>query len=344
MAAIGVWERFQREILPWLAPSVREPLRRLAPELVSELEEVRLRAQKPLVVVTAAAIRFVTPEGHPTDEVRRAYTVTGEDLRRTLEAVTRSSWYALTEQLREGYLTLPGGHRLGLAGEAVPGEARVAGLRHVASLNLRLAREVPGCSLGILPYLWDRAGGLPWHTLVLSPPRAGKTTFLRDVVRHFSYGVPQFGIPPSSVGLVDERGEIAACFEGVPQNDVGPCTDVLSGWPKAQGMLVLLRALSPRVIATDEMGGPEDLAALYEVLNAGVKVVATVHASDLEELRRRPAWRRILGRGGFERLVVLSRRLGPGTVEAVLDGSGQLLFRGPWRAVGIWSAAAKRRA
>jgi stage III sporulation protein AA len=335
-------DRLPKEILPFVAPPVREALRRLAPEVLGELEEIRLRVQRPLAVVTAAATRFVTAEGQLTVDARRAYAVSGEDLKFTLEAVSRSSWYALTEQLREGYLTLPGGHRLGLAGEAVRGEERVAGMKHVASLNLRLAREVLDCSLGVLAWLWDRSAGLPCHTLVLSPPRAGKTTFLRDLVRHLSAGVPHLGILPSSVGLVDERGEIAACFEGIPQNEVGPCTDVLSGWPKAQGMLVLLRALSPRVIATDEMGGPQDLAALWEVLNAGVRVVATVHAADLEELQRRPAWRQFLESGGFERFVVLSRRLGPGTVEAVRDRSGRVLFRGPWRA-SLRPAAAEGR-
>lgn len=330
--AANALDRFHREILPLLAPGVRQHLAQLAPEVVAQLEEVRLRLGRPLAVVTALGPRFVTPGGRLTAESRAGYRVSAEDLRRTLEAVSQSSWYALEERLREGFLTLPGGHRLGLAGEAVLDGSQVKSLKNVTSLNVRLAREVPGCAAAVVPYLLDREAGLPCHVLIVSPPRAGKTTFLRDVVRSLSTGLPHLGLPPLNVGLVDERWEIAACFGGVPQNDVGPCTDVLAGWPKARGMLVLVRTMSPQVVATDEMGGAEDLAALREVLNAGVKVVATVHAAGLAELERRPGWRELLAQNVFERYVVLSGRCGPGTVEAVLEASRkQAIFKGPWR-------------
>lgn len=328
-------DRFHREILPLLAPGVRRHLAQLAPEVVSQLEEIRLRLARPLAIVAAFGKRFVAPGGRLTAESHAGYTVTAEDVRRTLEAVSQSSWYALVERLREGFLTLPGGHRLGLAGEAVLDGPEVRSLKNITSINVRLAREVPGCAGAVMPYILDREAGLPYHVLVVSPPRAGKTTFLRDVVRSLSSGLPHLGLPPLNVGLVDERWEIAACFEGVPQNDVGPCTDVLAGWPKAHGMLVLLRTMSPQVIATDEMGGAEDLAALWEVLNAGVKVVATVHAAGLEDLERRAGWRAVLAQNIFERYVILSGRRGPGTVEAVLDTSRkQAVFRGPWRGPG----------
>ena len=332
MVTPGVLKRFQQEILPLMGPGVRPHLEALPPQLIGELEEIRLRLERPLAVVTGAGSAFVAPGGRLTGDARAAYLVTVEDLRHTLEAAAKGSWYALTGQLGEGFITVPGGHRLGLAGEAVTEAERVSNQKNIGGIAVRMAKEVPGCASAVIPYLWDRENGLPYHTLIVSPPRAGKTTVLREIVRTFSSGFPRADIPPMNVGLVDERWEIAACFEGVPQNDVGPCTDVLSGWPKAKGMLVLVRTMSPRILATDEMGGAEDLAALEEVLNAGVKVVATAHAADLEELGRRPLWRKLFQQNTFERYVVLSRRLGPGTVEAVWDASRRcVLFKGPWR-------------
>lgn len=327
--------RFRHEILPLLAVDVRRHLERLPDDVVPQIEEIRLRLGRPLAVVLATGQAFVAPGGRLGAESAAGYMVTAEDIRRTLETVSQSSWYALAEQLRGGFITVPGGHRLGLAGEAVLDGKEVRSLKHIASINVRVAKEIPGCAAAILPYLWEHETGLPHHTLIISPPRAGKTTILRDVVRCLGGGAPHLRLPPLSVGLVDERWEIAACFQGVAQNDVGPCTDVLAGWPKAEGMLVLLRSMSPKVIATDEMGGANDLEALQEVLHAGVRVVTTVHAASLEELARRPGWQPLLAAHAFARYVVLSGRWGPGTVEAVLDATGaRALFKGPWRGPG----------
>jgi stage III sporulation protein AA len=163
------------------------------------------------------------------------------------------------------------------------------------------------------------------HTLIISPPRAGKTTVLRDLVRQLSDGIPRLRFSGVTIGLVDERSEIAACYKGVPQLAVGARTDVLDSCPKAEGIRLMLRAFSPEVVATDEIGRAEDARAVEDALNAGVKVVATAHAGTIDELRKRPFFRYLLTLGVLERFILLERREKPGIVAAVMDGLGRPL-------------------
>jgi stage III sporulation protein AA len=170
-----------------------------------------------------------------------------------------------------------------------------------------------------VPYILNFRELRPYHTLLISPPRAGKTTILRDLVRLLSSGIPDLHFPGLSVGVVDERGELAACYDGVPQHDLGPRVDVLDHCPKALGMLMLLRSMSPQVVATDEIGRPEDVTALWEMVNTGLSVLATAHASSWEELEQRPYLRDLVRDRIFQRYVFLSRRRGPGTVDGIWD-------------------------
>jgi len=307
------------EVLDYLAPAVRRTVERLSSDLWRRVEEIRLRRGRPLSLVTASGDLWLTPEGCPAADPGQAQVVSAEDTSRTLSLVCQGSVYALEEQLRHGFVTIAGGHRVGLAGRALVEEGHVRTITQVAGLNFRLSREVRGAALPVLPLVAGQ-GRRPRSVLVVSPPGCGKTTFLRDLVRLMSDGVPELGCPGYRVGLVDERSEVAACHEGVPQRDVGLRTDVLDSCPKAQGILLLLRAMSPEVIAVDEIGRPEDAAALHEAACAGAAVAATAHATSLEELSQRPMLRGLVSAGLFEVFVVLSRRLGPGTVEAVVEG------------------------
>lgn len=306
-------------VLPFLPPGVRDVVGALPAAAWADLEEVRLRLGRPLAVVLREGERFVSPEGVPGVPPGAAYLVTADDVRRMLQLITESSYYALEDELRNGFVTLPGGHRVGLAGRVVTEGGRVRTIRNVAGLNLRIAREVPGAADTVLPRL-VRGPDRVYHTLILSPPRCGKTTLLRDLARQIANGVPHLGFAGLPVAVVDERSEIAGCCRGVPQCDVGLRTDVLDGCPKAEGVMLALRALSPGVIVTDEIGREEDARALEEVLNAGVRVIATAHAATPAELARRPVFAYLFRLGLFERLVVLSRRKGPGTVEEIIDG------------------------
>lgn len=312
-----------------LPPNIRGALDGLPARIRWYLEEVRLRLERPLQVRWSGGEGWVAVDGALVAGPENAYKVTAVDLGRTIEALTRSSLYALEEELRSGYITISGGHRVGLAGEAVVLQGEIRTLKNFAGLNLRLARDIPDCARSLIPYLLE--GGRPLHTLILSPPRCGKTTLLRDLIRLLSTGVPELQFPGVNVGVVDERSEIAGCWLGVPQLDVGPRTDVLDRCPKAAGMLMLLRSMGPEVIATDEIGRPEELAALQDVLNAGVTMLASVHAGSLEELQHRPGWGPLLKQGFWQRLVLLGRTLGPGTIEGVFSGDQRALKRGPWR-------------
>ncbi len=316
-------------LLELLPAVIATPLASLPPAIKNSLEEIRLRWGQPLQIRWAEGDNWMTAGGTLTSDLSRAYRVTADDLNGTIQALTCSSLYALEEELRSGYITISGGHRVGLMGEAVVRQGEIQTLKNFAGLNLRLARSVPGCARELIPYLLLR--NKPLHTLVLSPPRCGKTTLLRDIIRLFSSGVPEINFTGVNVGVVDERSELAGCWLGIPQADVGPRTDVLDRCPKAAGMLMFLRSMSPEVIATDEIGKPEELFALQDVLNAGVTILASVHASSVEELKHRPGWGQLLEQNLWQRLIIMGRTLGPGTIEAVYNNEGRLLRNGPWR-------------
>jgi stage III sporulation protein AA len=312
-------EKLKAEIVPILPAHLRRILDNLMPWQVKQLEEIRLREGRPLMLRLGSAEMWLKAEGIPAETVGEAYHVTKEDLQRALQLLSQSSIYALEEEMRNGYITIPGGHRVGFVGEAVLEQGKVKTLKNISSLNIRLAREVVGCADSVMPYLYDPKSGKPYHTLIISPPRCGKTTLLRDIVRQFSEGIAGAFHLAFNVGLVDERSEIAGCYLGRPQKNVGPRTDVLDGCPKAQGMVMLVRSMSPQIVATDEIGRLEDVAALEEMLNAGVAVITTVHGNNLNDLERRPILKNLITQDFFERYVLLGRTYGVGTIEAVLD-------------------------
>lgn len=313
------------QVLHLLAPALREVIGRLPQKLQEGLEEIRLRQGRPLAVRCLQGDFFLTAAGITTQVPSEGRLVSEQEIWQTLQLISQGSFYAFEEEMRQGFLTLPGGHRVGLSGRVVLDRGYPKTIKEVGSLNFRIARAVPGAAGEVLPYLLNMAEGRPYHTLIISPPRAGKTTILRDLVRSLSYGVPLLNFPGVSVGVVDERGELASCYQGVPQHDLGPRVDVLDLCPKAVGMLMLLRSMAPQVIATDEIGRSEDVDAIWEMINTGVAVLATAHASSFEELERRPVLREIVAQRVFQRWVLLSRRKGPGTVEAVWDEERKLI-------------------
>jgi len=266
------------------------------------LSEIRLRADKPTILLINGREVFLDD-------------ATSEDIRETMERVSQYSFYAFEAELSAGFITLPGGHRVGVAGQVVMENGVVRAWRHISALNVRIARSVFGCADEILPKIAElnhvKVKRLQ-HTIIVSPPGFGKTTLLRDVVRQISDG----GL---TVGLADERSEIAGCFRGVAQNDVGKRTDILDGCPKATAMIMLLRGMSPDVIAADELGGEADARAVDAVLNAGVKLLCTAHGRDVADVMANPALSSVMGRRIFERFVVLNS---PGKIAGVYDSNG----------------------
>lgn len=246
-------------------------------------EELRLRAGREPTVLLAAGEKVFC----------RGRRVSPGDLTAVLEAATASSMHAASGELRQGFISARGGVRIGVCGAAVV-SGSVTGIRSVSSLSIRVPRQVKSAGAGAVAVLTEG----PLSVLILSPPGGGKTTLLRELIRSGS----DKGI---RVSLADERGEVAAVWNGEPQFDIGRCTDVLSGAPKAEAAMMLLRSMNPQVIALDEITAREDVSAISGIANCGVKVYATAHAASLEELLRRPIYREMMELGVFERAVLI---------------------------------------
>ncbi len=304
-------EQILRQLPPWL----ESRLNPLPDESWAELEEIRLKPDCPLLLRLRNGERFLTAEGALTVSPSLGEIFPQEEMDKLLSTLSGSSLYAMEEELRNGYMTIAGGHRVGFSGRGVLEKGRIRTLRDISSVNIRLARAVLGVGQELLPRLLDGQGNV-LSTLIISPPGVGKTTLLRDLARAIADGE---GVPSLRVGIVDERSEIAAMWRGKPQLPVGLRSDVLDGCPKAEGLMLLLRSMSPQVLICDELGRPEDVSAMREAANAGVSVLATAHGLDGGDLLKRPVFREMLTTGCFHRLVILSRRLGPGTVERVYD-------------------------
>ncbi|HZK53193.1 MAG TPA: stage III sporulation protein AA [Desulfosporosinus sp.] len=301
----------------WFGEDIRSIIENIKGVPFQEVEEIRLRVGQPLMVRTSDKDLFLNRDGEVTSP-EKAYVGMGEDLTCALERMTHSSLYAAEEDLKQGFITLPGGNRVGVTGEAVVVQGQIQTLKHVSGLNVRIAREIKGQGLKIMPLLIGE-DGMFCHTLLISPPRAGKTTLLRDLIRLLSNGVSKIGLSGQTVGVVDERGELAGMWQGVPTYNLGYRTDVLDGCPKASGMNMIVRSMAPQVIAMDELGHTDDVTALMDALRTGVRILSTAHASSLEEALNRPTLARLMEQRVFERLVVLSRKHGPGTIEGVYD-------------------------
>lgn len=308
----------------WFGDDIRSILVNLKEVIFQETEELRLRVGQPFQIRMLDKDLFINKKGEVTSP-QKAYLIKHEDLVSALERMTQSSFYAAEEDLRQGFITLPGGNRVGITGKAVLLKGHIQTIKHISSLNVRIARDIPGLCLKILPLLFSSDGNFR-HTLLISPPRAGKTTLLRDLIRSVSNGVPQLGLQGLTVGVVDERGELAGMWQGVPTYNLGIRTDIMDGCPKASGLSMLVRSMSPQVVAMDEIGHRDDVTAITDALRMGVRIISTAHAGSLDEARSRPVIAQLLDQGVFERLVVLSRQHGPGTVDSVYDlSSGRVL-------------------
>lgn len=273
----------------------QQAARRLPDWRKAQAEEFRLRTGRPMTVLTCEGEVLVS------DELPRPL-VTQSDLEQLCDMVTGYSRYAVSDTLSKGYLIGRGGFRIGVCGTAVLRAGVNTNLRDISSVTVRISRQIRGISEPLVEELWG-SEGFP-STLLLAPPGAGKTTLLRDMICALSDGSETR--PACRVGVVDERGELAAMYRGVPQLEIGAHTDVLDGCPKALGVGMLLRAANPQIIAVDEITAEEDLWAMLTAANCGVALLATIHAADREELTRKPLFTKLLEMQVFRRLVTIT--------------------------------------
>lgn len=295
-------------------------------EALARMEEIRFRLGQPIELCGVGFDQFLHRDGGLTQGVEESYIVTPEDIDRVVQGVTQSSLYAVEDELRRGFVTMPGGHRVGIAGRAVLYESgAVRSIRSITSLNIRIAKQQLGAADRLRAVVAGKPEGNPLNVLVISPPQCGKTTLLRDLARQWSTGLVGSSGNGRKVCIVDERSELAGCLGGVPQFDLGPRTDILDACPKADGMLMAIRSLSPELVVTDEIGRAQDRDAILEATHAGVAVLASAHATTVSDWRHRPQMEALYEAKAFDRYVLLSRRRGPGTIEAILDEAGRTL-------------------
>lgn len=279
-----------------------------------QIQEIRIRAGRPVSCYIDGKEREF-PEAEADQEL----------IRELLGIFSRHSLYAFEDEIRQGFLTIEGGHRVGIAGKAVMDGDGIRTIRDISSLNIRLAHQKHGCSDPVMPWIFTENGEL-FNTLFLSSPGAGKTTMLRDVIRQVSNG--HGTVPGMAVSVVDERSELGACFRGIAQCDLGKRTDVMDGCPKALGMTMMIRSMAPRVLAVDEIGTREDLQAMRDVMRCGCRILATVHGDSVEDIRKKPVLAEMAAEGMFGRYVVLQKDPHPGTVTGIYDGEGTVLWKG----------------
>lgn len=309
-----------------LPKTLEQKILELPSDVLFSLEELRLRADLPIELCGQTDSVYLHKQIGTTRQGDEAYRLTSADLSHVMQNMTQFSLYAVEEELRRGFITIPGGHRVGVAGRVVlQSDGSVKSIRNISSLNVRIARSIPGAADRLRPYLYRRVDKAPLSVLLLSPPNCGKTTLLRDLARQWSDNLMVNRSRKTHVTVIDERSEIAGCIDGIPQFSVGQRTDVLDGCPKAEGMMMAIRSLSPDVLVTDEIGREEDVQAILEAAHAGVAVLASAHAADLADWRQRPHMEDLFASKAFMRYVLLSRRKGPGTVEAVLDERGRAI-------------------
>lgn len=247
-----------------------------------------------------------------------------------MEYLSSYSLYAYENELRQGFITIEGGHRVGIAGQTILEEGKIKSLKYISSINIRVSHEVPGCAGKLFPYI--TLNKQICHTLIISPPRCGKTTILRDLIRQISDG--NEWVLGCTVGVVDERSELGACYLGTAQNDLGMRTDILNCCPKAEGMMMLIRSMAPQVIAVDEIGMQEDVHAVEYAMYCGCKMIATVHGNSIEEIQKKPLFEKMMREKKFERYIVLGNKDQVGEIEAIFDERGTFIF-GTGKAEGV---------
>ena len=299
-------------ILNFLPKKLADLISKIPPNQKEELEEIRIRINRPIEMTMKGTPRFLS------------YVIQPEDAFQLMNKISHFSIYTLEEELKQGFITVSGGHRIGLAGRVILEGGKVKAIRDISSFNIRIAREKVGIAEPLIPYIYQ---GSWMHTMVIGPPQTGKTTLLRDIARIASSGFGAKEIQASKVGIIDERSEIAGCVNGIPQLTFGDRLDVLDACPKAEGMMMMIRSMSPDILVVDEIGRKEDTEAIQEAVHAGITLMMTTHGTSIEEVKNRPSLREILEQHIFHRFVVLSRASGPGTITQILDANGKEMIQ-----------------
>lgn len=292
-----------KEILNILPESIKAILTSI-PNL-NDIQEIRIRADRPLMIEVN------------NKEIEFKFCPSINDLKSIVQKMSNYSIYAFEEEIKQGYLTINGGHRIGVCGKCIIDDGKIKTMKNIASINIRVCRAVTGCSDKLIPYLLSDGNVI--NSIIISPPKCGKTTLIRDISRIISDGNNKYNLKGKKVCIIDERSEIAACYNGIPQLNVGKRTDVLDGCLKSEGIMMAIRSMAPDVIVCDEIGTYKDVESILMALNCGVNLISTIHGYGIEDLSDRAVFKDIINNKVFKRAIVLSSNMGAGTVEYIYD-------------------------
>ena len=300
------------EILTNFNPFIRTSLMKIPDKIKNNVQEICIRINSSIIIFTQNKSYFVGKNGEITPGDPKNLLISQNDILETMKILCNFSIYSYQNQIKEGFITLKGGHRVGISGTAVINNNEIINISDISSINFRISREVLGCSDRIFDKFGLNIGG----TLIIGPPSSGKTTILRDIARKLSTSFEADKL--IKVSIIDERREIAASYQGVPQRDIG-FSDVLSGFPKAEGIIRAIRTLSPKIIICDEIGGIEDAEAIKKSLNSGVGIIASIHAKSTDEMANSFRIKNILSSGAIKRAVLLDSN--PGKIKGMFEVS-----------------------
>lgn len=292
-----------REIVGYFPRRIQKGLNEVLSKVTLEdgmmlIEEIRVRSSRPIV------LKYTDKE-----QLLENIIPSQEEILEILQYICNNSIYSYQNQICNGYITLKGGHRVGITGSVVLSEGKITNINYISSLNFRISKQIIGASSRILKYVLNVDENSVYNTLIISPPGVGKTTMLRDLVRKISSGMEQIQYKGITVGLIDERGEIAAMYKGVPQNDVGIRTDILDNVPKSIGMQMIIRSMAPKVIVADEIGNAKDVEAINYAVCCGIKGIFTAHGNSLKDVQLNPAISKLIEMRIFEKLIFLDKEI-----------------------------------
>lgn len=294
-------------IIMLLSSNLREIVSKQSFLLGNDTTEIRLRINSPILIKKLKSIFFLGD-----------YKISKKDIDDTVSNLTKNSIHAFEKEIRSGYITIEGGHRVGIGGDCIYEGEDLKGFKNITSLNIRIAREYPGCSENYVKYFISPVKNI-YSTLLIGPPLSGKTTFIRDLCAKLSDGLSDPYFEGCDITLIDERGEISAVYNGIPQMYVGRRTDVLSYCMKKEGFYMSIRALSPKVIISDELGSKDDFEIVQYALKSGVKIIATAHGFGLEDVKKNIYMKTIIENNFFDRAIILKSSKNPGIVKEVYD-------------------------
>ncbi len=287
------------ELLNYISPSLRECLKNTDMSCFEKAEEIRITLSKPAMICYSNGFEYVYDKNKP-------FICDLRTINETLMLITDNSIYAANEKMINGYITLKGGHRAGICGCAVIKNGVITAIKDISSINIRIKREIIGASDKVIEHI--APDNIIQNTLIISPPQCGKTTLLRDIARALGRN--------KRVSIVDERSEIAAMHNGVPQNDVGLRTNVLDNCPKSIGIPLVIRSMSPEVIISDEIGGDEDITAVSFASVSGVKIITSAHGTDISDIFQRENFKKLVN--FFDVYIILTNKGGVGNISKII--------------------------